>query len=212
MRWLTVAAISGLVAFACGDDDDPPHADADPRGPDAAATLDDGSPGPDRPPGAKRVFVTSAQSGGNLGGLAGADGRCQAAADSAGLGGAWVAWLSSPTTHAIDRLTANGPWYGTDGTRVFADKAAVADPFTDLEAGLWYDEAGNFLPSDRILTGTSSDGTYFDSIGENCQVWTSNAMTDQARIGQVGRRGPEWTAFAFTSCDQMGTRLICFEQ
>ena len=164
------------------------------------------------PPGALRVFVTADGSGGNLGGLSGADARCQSIADGAGLSGTWIAWLSLPGMNAIDRLSGAGPWFNLGGEQVFATRDAVSDPFTDLEAGIWYDETGSFSSSDRIWTGTTSSGEYVDSIGDNCQAWTSDAMGDQARIGQVGRQGTEWTAFAFTSCDQTGTRLICFEQ
>ena len=45
----------------------------------------------------KRVFVTSANYTGDLGGLVGADSKCQALADSAGLDGNYKAWLSTNT-------------------------------------------------------------------------------------------------------------------
>lgn len=160
----------------------------------------------------KKVFVTSETSGGNLGGLSGADATCQQHAANAGLGGTWVAWLSSSTSHAIDRLTGDGPWVRLDGEPVFANKAAIADQFGKPDNGLWLDESGTWLPSDRIWTGTGIGGRFAESIGDSCQGWTSNAMADQARIGQVGRsNGAAWTSFSFTTCDQSGTRLICFE-
>jgi len=51
-----------------------------------------------------RVFVTSSSWNGNLGGLSGAGAKCQQAADAAGLGGTWVAWLSDSTYDAKDRI------------------------------------------------------------------------------------------------------------
>src|SRR5207248_2675590 len=42
----------------------------------------------------KRVFVTSVMYDGNLGGLAGADAKCQARATAASLSGTYKAWLS----------------------------------------------------------------------------------------------------------------------
>ena len=166
----------------------------------------------DLPAGAKRVFVTSGKQNGDLGGPSGADARCQQAASAAGLGGSWVAWVSTKTEHAIDRLKDVGPWHGLDGKRFFADKAAIADMFKGPEHGLWRDEKGTFLPTDRIWTGTGPDGRYAASIGDACQGWTSASMSDQARIGTVGRTDSHWTSYSFTSCDQSQQRLICFEQ
>src|SRR5690242_225663 len=63
-------------------------------------------------------FVTSEPvgDGGNLGGLAGADGHCQALATAAGAGNrTWHAYLSTqarpghPAGHERDRI-GNGPW------------------------------------------------------------------------------------------------------
>jgi len=167
---------------------------------------------PDLPPGHKRVFVSSTKHDGNLGGLTGADAKCQQTADAAGLGGRWIAWVSTTTADAIDRLADVGPWYGLDGKRFFADKAAVASITTGPDNGLWRDEKGSFLPSDRIWTGTGPGGRYVSSIGDACQAWTSASMSDQARIGIVGRVDYTWTSYSFTTCDQAYLRPICFEQ
>ena len=58
----------------------------------------------DAPAPANVAFVTSGTFTGNLGGLAGVDAKCNAAALSAGLTGMFVAWLSTPQTNAIDRI------------------------------------------------------------------------------------------------------------
>ena len=54
------------------------------------------------------VFATSTLQDGNLGGLAGADAICNTRASAAGLPGAYVAWLSSTTVDARDRLARPG--------------------------------------------------------------------------------------------------------
>lgn len=66
-----------------------------------------------------RVFVTSTQTApGALGGVAGADRICQNLADAAGLGGRFMAWVStrtsSPSTRFITRPTV--PYQTLDGT------------------------------------------------------------------------------------------------
>ncbi len=78
----------------------------------------DGSKDPDHDAVA-RVFVTATtyapQSlGGGATGFAGADGFGANAAAAASLGGKWVAWLSTSSTDAIDRVTGDGPWYLVD--------------------------------------------------------------------------------------------------
>lgn len=54
----------------------------------------------------KRVFFTRDRWQGNLGGLAWADAKCQAAATARSLGGTWKAVLSSSATDAINRLSS----------------------------------------------------------------------------------------------------------
>ena len=58
--------------------------------------------------------------GGNLGGLAGADSRCQSLAAAAGAGSSrtWRAYLSTetPLVNARDRIGA-GPWFNFNGLK-----------------------------------------------------------------------------------------------
>ena len=92
-------------------------------------------------------FVTSAGSGkgADLGGLEGADARCQALAQAAGAGGkTWRAYLSSqavdgkPAVNARDRIGA-GPWQNFGGV-------VVAQNVDDLHS------ANNKLGSPTSLT------------------------------------------------------------
>src|SRR4029077_9963439 len=65
-------------------------------------------------------FVTSAGSGkgADLGGVAGADKRCQDLAESAGAGGkTWHAYLSAAGVNARDRI-GRGPWQNAKGVVV----------------------------------------------------------------------------------------------
>ena len=78
---------------------------------------------------------------GNLGGLAGADSKCQARADAAGLGGSWNAWLSDDAESASSRITrSSGPYTRVDGVLV----ANNWDDLTDgsLQNPLSIDEFG----------------------------------------------------------------------
>lgn len=170
---------------------------------DGGTTWDAGTTG-------KRIFITSETFDGNLGGLAGADSACHAAASSATLGGSWRAWLSTSTSNAIDRIVDVGPWSDIEGTLVFANKDALMDT---PAAALSYDQDGTFLASDRIWTGTGFDGTLQDRSGVGpCVDWTTASSKATATVGQVGRAdGAAWTNQTTTTCDQRA-HLICIEQ
>jgi hypothetical protein len=59
-------------------------------------------------PGQKRVFITQKTFTGDLGGLEGADRKCQEEADSKEFGGTWKAFLGDDTSLAYDRLDLEG--------------------------------------------------------------------------------------------------------
>src|SRR5437899_1146005 len=80
-----------------------------------------------------RFFITSKGfgKGGDLGGLAGADGHCQALAKAEGAGDhTWRAYLSTmatktePAVNARDRI-GSGPWYNSLGVLIAANSAQL---------------------------------------------------------------------------------------
>src|SRR5689334_19443588 len=93
------------------------------------------------------VFVTSGTTPATFAAppLASADGVCASRAVAKGLPGTFVAWLSTSTTDAIDRLAGSRGWVRVDG-------APVADTAAEMIAGRIYnpinvDEAGQTVPS-----------------------------------------------------------------
>lgn len=148
-------------------------------------------------------FVSSTGSAtGNLGGLEGADARCQELADAAGAGDkTWHAYLSvekgpdDGPIHAKDRIGA-GPWYNAKLVMIASD---VADLHTkDGDAELFLDEYGEKIngqwadspdPNEHdILTGTNLDGTV--TVGKTCNDWTSEDPTVFAQVGHSDGLGP----------------------
>lgn len=140
-------------------------------------------------------FVTSdTAENGDLGGLDGADMRCQELAKAAGIGDhTFKAYLSTATVNAKDRIGA-GPWVNALGVTVAADLTALharkgsADVFVDEKAmkinGQW---DGSPSPNQHdILTGTNADGTV--ATGKTCGDWTSTEGV--ARIGHSDGLGP----------------------
>jgi hypothetical protein len=167
---------------------------------------------PGTPPWApvKRVFVTSTGYPGNLGGLAGADAKCQERATAAGLGGTFKAWLSAAGTgnSAAERLThATVPYVRVDGAQVAANFTDLVD--TALTAPISIDEFGNLFTGFNVAwTGTHGDGS---SATDNCNGWLSSSSGDKGQFGAVLETGGAWTGNGDISCT-FGLHLYCFEQ
>ena len=156
-------------------------------------------------------FVTSAGSGkgADLGGLAGADQRCQMLAAAVGGGNrTWRAYLSTqatadqPAINARDRI-GTGPWYNSKGARIAKDlgdlhgdtldQARIGSSLTKITA---LTEKGEIIagpPDDDqrhdILTGSQPDGRAFtDAADHTCHNWTGSGE-GSAQIGHPDRTG-----------------------
>ncbi len=152
-----------------------------------------------------RVFVTSTTTNGNMGGLAGGDAICDAQASAASLGGTWVAWLSTSTVDAKDRLApGSGPFVraaGTPGT-IANDIADLTDSSLAIE--ILNDENGNVVDTD-VYTGTLSDGT---AASVTCNEWTDGAGS--VIFGHSNRSNGAWTERFQFSCNPQ-RHIFCFE-
>lgn len=152
---------------------------------------------------AKRVFVSSATYYGALGGLGGADAKCNQLAQAASLPGTFVAWLSTDTTFAKDRVTGLGPWSLVGQSDVAVSKGELTNP--PLSLPIRRDERGSEVTG-LVWTGTSPSGTFFEG---DCTDWTSDDR-GRAGIGDSAADGAAWTAATTSSCTAR-RRLYCFE-
>jgi hypothetical protein len=158
----------------------------------------------------KRVFVTSNEFNGAMGGLAGADELCMTAARAGNKGGTWKAWLSSSTEAAIDRMTVDGPWYqeiaGGSLTKTFNNKANfTTTPLATLgvnEQGVAMSNAADA----RHWTGTLSSGK---ASAENCVNWTNGTS---ANGGSIGNGYSSWSFVNESASCSYQYALVCFEQ
>jgi len=141
----------------------------------------------------------------DLGGLSGADDFCMERAEAAGLPGNYVAWLSTSTVDAKDRLAGARGWVRVDGL-------PFADTVADLIAGVVHypprlDEFGNEMdPMTYVSTGTLPDGTGY--AGDMCDDWTSSATGDVMMGMAYGGTGI-WTDLAYEVCSAP-THFYCF--
>lgn len=154
------------------------------------------------------VFVTSGVvTPSALGGLAGADATCAAAASAAGLGGTYRAWLSTSTVDAKDRLASARGWVRVDGR-------PVVDTVADLVSGKMYypiriSETGQDIDAlglDYVITATRETGVY-DPNGSACGDWTS--ATGSA-VGGRARGATRNFTYGFSSTCTGSYRLYCF--
>ena len=151
------------------------------------------------------VFVTSQTWSGNLGGLAGGDAKCQAAADAVGLGGSFLAWLSDDTDFPASRFsTGGGPYILVTGELFTASL-----PITTLPAhALDTTEFGAVVSAESVWTNTRASGAPVIG-GAHCQNWTSSNAVDQGRVGITTL--PFWSFVETRICDE-ALHLYCFEQ
>jgi hypothetical protein len=199
--WLSIPIL--LVAVAACDEKAP----ASPSGPSLS------------------FFVTSTTSvTGNIGGLTGADAKCQQLASAVGAGNrTWRAYLSvehdpangNAPTNARDRI-GTGPWYN-------ANLVAVANNLAELhgrtgDAAVFIDERGQRIngqwvgsPSPvqhDILTGSNADGTLL--AGLTCSDWTSSSTEVAAQVGHSDGLGPnQSTAGALSSWNSAHANQNC---
>lgn len=145
-------------------------------------------------------FLASAGTGkgADLGGLAGADARCQALATEAGAGSrTWRAYLSTQGPNAVnarDRV-GKGPWHNARGVLVgqsIEEIHSMGHRFTPMtvldERGRMIPGGGYFPNRHDILTGTQADGTGFPAGADmTCSNWTSSATTGKAKLGHFDR-------------------------
>lgn len=160
-----------------------------------------------------RVFISSQEYDGNLGGTSGGDQKCQALANAANLGGTWKAWLSTSSIDASVNIN-----YADDITYALAATGAtIANPgnllktgtpdFIDLLSTINIDENGAVDNFFNAWTGTRSDGTQ-DST--NCQGWTVNVAAQTGLVGDPGFANFQWTGNNIPNCSTT-EKIYCFE-
>ncbi|MBI2613176.1 MAG: DUF1554 domain-containing protein [Candidatus Levybacteria bacterium] len=166
---------------------------------------------------AKRVFVTSTVYNGNLGGLAGADAKCQTKANDAILGGTWKAWLSDSTNSPAQSLPPR-PFTHSTSPYKLVNGTLVANDWNDLitdKSGNYLtnpirrDESGINIADSVVWTGTNVSGNPVNS--NNCSNWTSGSSSLSSVRGQNWQISQLWTSSAGTFCD-VALHLYCFEQ
>lgn len=174
----------------------------------------------------RTIFLSSQTYTGAIGGIAGADARCQALATAAGLRkgmpSTFLAWYSGDGVSPQSRFTRpTVPYVLVNGT-------VVANGWGDLTDGslahaINLTEAGTPGPritagscTNAVRTGTSLAGA--EVVGETCVAGTSAEATDRSALGDIEQTGaPQGVSGAFTNaCGapncQIALPIYCVEQ
>ncbi|MSR22803.1 MAG: hypothetical protein EXR92_04555 [Gemmatimonadetes bacterium] len=155
-------------------------------------------------------FITSIGlgSGGNLGGLAGADAHCEALAAAVGAGArTWRAYLSQvaagalPNINARDRI-GSGPWYNANGQLIasnvadlhgdyYPDRNNIRKPSAVNEKKELVNGVGDMPNTHDMLTGSDPWGRVPNGSPAllTCNNWTSNAENNFTLLGHHDRLG-----------------------
>ncbi len=172
-----------------------------------------------------RGFVTAAVFTGDLGGLFGADLKCQEAAAAAGLAEPmrFHALLSTGNIDAKTRFEAVAaamPYVLVTGKK-FADNFAALLEAGPLGEGISVTETGVALYKRNVATNTAPGGTVF-SPDQHCQGWTSADPAHKARVGinatpldspqwQEWHDNQAWIGALTRSCNKQELHLYCLE-
>jgi hypothetical protein len=160
------------------------------------------------------ISSTGSGSGGNLGGLAGADKHCQALAAKAGAGNrTWRAYLSTSGAGSVDARDriGSGPWSNAKGALIASSVADLHSDKANINNDTALDEQGRPINGQGqpnrhdILTGSTAEGRATEMT---CQNWTSSGSDQSAMLGHhdrltFGKPGSPWnSAHPSKGCSQ----------
>ncbi|MBS1826487.1 MAG: DUF1554 domain-containing protein [Acidobacteria bacterium] len=157
----------------------------------------------------KLVFVSKFTSTGGFGGFSAADAACNSEAVTAGISGAFKAWLSDGTQSAASRMTQSTvPYRRSDGALVAYNWADLTDgtlhnPIIKTAAGV---EIGAPLVA---WTNTAPNGGV--QGGSHCNNWSANSGPTLGQGGNPTFTNSGWTNSTVATCG-IGGRLYCIQQ
>ncbi|MEB2285095.1 MAG: hypothetical protein B6D46_10190 [Polyangiaceae bacterium UTPRO1] len=150
------------------------------------------------------AFVTSTTHNGNFGGLEGADAICGDLAAAAGLGGTYVAWLSTATVTAASRLAGARGFVRPDGEPLADLPLDLAE--SRIFNAIHLDEYGSDVGAAEVWTGTKASG---GAATDTCGDWTA-ASNVKGTIGNSAGGPAAWTDSGAASACAQPRHHYCF--
>ncbi|MDC0667068.1 hypothetical protein [Nannocystis radixulma] len=168
----------------------------------------------------KTVFASSVTYSGNLGGLTGADAKCQSLARAANRPGTYKAWLSDDTGSPSTRMTQSlKPYTLVGGTVIATNWTDLTDgtllaPINITETGGPVATATFCGPNPSpVWSDTTFSGTLLNT-DQSCGNWTGSASSEGA-LGDATATTTNWTTSCFTGpgfCNTATAPIYCFQQ
>jgi len=160
----------------------------------------------------RTVFVTKANFKSDMGGLTGADAKCQAEADDPASivpSGTYLPWLSDGHDSPDTRFTKSSHPY------VRPDGAKIAENYTDLTDGsilntISIDATGHTVGHNQFWTGTNADGTTTKK-NDTCATWGAGPYVS-GMTGSTASKTTAWSSYRGDHCSTGRYRLVCFQQ
>ncbi|NUN04818.1 MAG: DUF1554 domain-containing protein [Bdellovibrio sp.] len=175
-----------------------------------------------------RAFITSTTYDGNLGGIAGADAKCQARANAASLGGTWKAIISDSTTNAQSRMKfRTKPVYDLAGRLLWNPAQGVThsnDSYTMYIPSPFYSPGQTVVGAPTMasglrtteLGGTATNETWSGSdpygaavANTHCTNWSTTA--GNGFVGRADTVTQTWIYYTTRSCATATLSLYCLE-
>jgi hypothetical protein len=160
----------------------------------------------------RRAFVTEQpMTLQQLGGVMGADSRCQMLADALKLGGQWRAWISSEdnTSSVAERFTTQ-----PEAPYMRLDFSILSDSFAELTTDFGLDHAIDLTESMTLVAGPAPVWTGTTPAGQptgvDCDDWT--VADGEVTIGAATEVTEAWTQQEQPGSCGETARLYCFEQ
>ncbi len=157
--------------------------------------------------GLRLVFISSRKTKGDLVGPQGADAICNEVASSAGVPGKFVAWISSKGSSVSSRLTSDGPWELSNGTRVADQKSELLSGFLQNPINR-FEDGQPLSGTQQVWTGTRPDGTAGTAT---CADWTTTESNLRGLVGEANSAKKAWTETSAPQTCDGERRLYCFQ-
>ncbi len=153
--------------------------------------------------GDRRIFVTSAQYTGNLGGRSGADSICATHAQAGGLERTYRALIGLGYEGALgnpnQRITGSGAVYVVCGLNVTKVVSTIAYLWSgSLLAPVGCDEFGRSITAD-VWSGSTASG----DVGVSCLDWITSNGPSEGLYGQTSRTDDFWFNRGVKTCNAL---------
>jgi hypothetical protein len=158
------------------------------------------------------IFVTSAKFTGDLGGILGADAKCQEAASNAGYTGTWVALVSNTIERGGifggERLPKAVEFVNMNGEMVARNHIDISDGAIENRI---VNEFGEACTSNCLVWTGSYGYPYIFDTDFNCNQWTKSTEEYRGTTGNSFYTNFNWMEWNLIQSCEVESSLYCIQ-